>query len=319
MSGPPPGESLAVLVARDGRLPGGAADAASEAGRRAVVVGTGAADAAAALAADAWWWDPGSWLGPAALGAALGIALADAGTLVLPASPDGRDLAPRLSAQMGRPLLAEALCVRVGAEGCHAELLRVEGRVLVPVSSAGPAVATLVVQRPVQEVATSAGEPHPWTPAPVAAVGVADTETLSVVEPDPATMDLRDARRIVAGGAGLAAGLDDSEAKQIFELLGRVAARLNASAGATRVATDAGWTGYERQIGTTGVGVDPELYVALGISGATQHTAGLGSPAHVVSVNTDPSCPMTAMANLGVVADAREVLRSLASRLGVNE
>jgi electron transfer flavoprotein alpha subunit len=83
------------------------------------------------------------------------------------------------------------------------------------------------------------------------------------------------------------------------------------------VATDAGWTGYERQIGTTGVAVDPELYVALGVSGATQHTAGLGSPAHVVSVNTDPSCPMTAMANLGVVADARGVLQALASRLGI--
>ncbi len=70
------------------------------------------------------------------------------------------------------------------------------------------------------------------------------------------------------------------------------------------MATDAGWTGYERQIGTTGVTIDPDLYVALGVSGAAQHTGGLGSPRHVVSVNTDPSCPMTAMADLGLVTDA---------------
>ena len=86
--------------------------------------------------------------------------------------------------------------------------------------------------------------------------------------------------------------------------------------GATRVATDAGWTGHERQIGTTGVAIDPELYVAFGVSGATQHTGGLGAPDHIVSVNTDPSCPMTAMADLGLVTDATALLVELAEPLG---
>jgi electron transfer flavoprotein alpha subunit len=63
--------------------------------------------------------------------------------------------------------------------------------------------------------------------------------------------------------------------------------------------------------------VDPELYVAFGISGAVQHTAGLGAPVHVVSVNTDPHCPMMQMADLAVVADANAVLDELAARLGV--
>jgi electron transfer flavoprotein alpha subunit len=98
-----------------------------------------------------------------------------------------------------------------------------------------------------------------------------------------------------------------------------VAAAIGGSAGATRVATDAGWTGYERQIGTTGVTVDPDLYIALGVSGAAQHTGGLGSPRHVVSVNTDPSCPMTAMADLGLVTDAGALLAELARRLGVGD
>ncbi|MYR56701.1 electron transfer flavoprotein subunit alpha, partial [Streptomyces sp. SID625] len=72
-----------------------------------------------------------------------------------------------------------------------------------------------------------------------------------------------------------------------------------------------GWLEYARQIGTTGVTVDPDLYVAFGISGAPHHTGGLGAPRHVVSVNTDPYCPMTAMADLGIVADAPAVLAAL--------
>jgi electron transfer flavoprotein alpha subunit len=85
------------------------------------------------------------------------------------------------------------------------------------------------------------------------------------------------------------------------------------------VVTDAGWMSYDRQIGTTGVSVNPELYIAFGISGAAQHIGGLGAPDHVVSVNTDPSCPMTAMADLGIVADAPAVLTELAKRLGVTD
>jgi electron transfer flavoprotein alpha subunit len=102
-----------------------------------------------------------------------------------------------------------------------------------------------------------------------------------------------------------------------MRLLAQVAEALAGSAGATRVVTDAGWMSYDRQIGTTGVAVSPELYVAFGISGAAQHVSGLGVPEYVVSVNTDPSCPMTLMADLCIVADAPAVLAELAERLGV--
>jgi electron transfer flavoprotein alpha subunit len=132
-------------------------------------------------------------------------------------------------------------------------------------------------------------------------------------------MDLADATKVLSGGAGLVPrGATDDQARAVFSLLADVAAALGGSAGATRVVTDAAWMGYDRQIGTTGVAIDPELYVAFGVSGATQHVGGLGTPRHVVSVNTDPSCPMTAMANLGLVADAGSVLLELAGRLGVS-
>jgi electron transfer flavoprotein alpha subunit len=94
-----------------------------------------------------------------------------------------------------------------------------------------------------------------------------------------------------------------------------VAARVGATAGATRVVTDRGWTDHARQIGTTGVAVDPELYVAFAISGAVQHTAGLGDPDHIISVNTDPHCPMMQMADLAVISDANAVLDELEQRL----
>jgi len=114
--------------------------------------------------------------------------------------------------------------------------------------------------------------------------------------------------RIVAAGGGLGG-------PEQLAMLEVVAARLGASLGATRVVTDAGWLGHDRQIGTTGVSVRPRCYVAFGISGAAQHLGGLGSPRHVVSVNLDRSCPMMAMADLALVTDAGALVAVLARRL----
>ncbi|MCU1390297.1 MAG: Electron transfer flavoprotein alpha subunit, partial [Ilumatobacteraceae bacterium] len=77
------------------------------------------------------------------------------------------------------------------------------------------------------------------------------------------------------------------------------------------VITDRGWVGHDRQIGTTGVVVDPALYIAFGISGAVQHTSGLGQPDHIISVNTDPHCPMMQLADLAIVSDANAVVAAL--------
>lgn len=329
------GPVVAVVVARDGRLPAGADEAVAEAGGRALVVGSGSAGAAGALAgARRVWWastDTESGL----LAHRLGPLLEPVSLVLLPASPDGRDLAPRLAATLDRPLLAGAVRVELADGRVRADLLRVDGRVLVPVEGPAPAVATLM---PGVRSAGPARDPYAApptelpgglpTPAPGAASAPglaaspgsagAGPEVLGLIKPDPATMDLADATRVLAGGAGLVArGAGDDQARAAFADLVRVAAALGASAGATRVVTDAGWVGPERQIGTTGVSINPDLYVAFGVSGATQHTGGLGTPRHIVSINTDPSCPMTAMANLGLVSDAGRVLLRLAERLGV--
>jgi electron transfer flavoprotein alpha subunit len=302
--------AVAVIVVRDGELPAGADETVAEAGGAALVLGSGTRQAAGLLdAASRVWLLERSSVAPGTLAAALAQVLAGVPMVLLPASPDGRDLAPLLGVVGGRTLLA-------GAVGCapdEVELTRLDDRLSLRVAVDGPVVVTL---RP-----GFRGRPEQVTPAEVTALEVPedsampDAESIEVLQPEPSTVDLAEARRILGGGAGLVpAGADGAAA---MRLLAQVAEALGASAGATRVVTDAGWMSYDRQIGTTGVAVSPELYVALGISGAAQHVGGLGAPEHVVSVNTDPSCPMTLMADLGIVADAPAVLAELAERLGV--
>ena len=323
---PPAPTVVAVVVVREGRLPVGAAEAVAEAGGRVVVVGTGSEAAARDLpgVTHARWAETGPAFRPGALAADLAPVVSPDTMIVLPASPDGRDLAPRLAAVTGRPLLARAVAAEIDdgdPAGVRARVSRVDDRMLVPVDVRGPAVVTLAVGgRPAGHAGTVPVAPDAVVEALVlgdGTGGTADAELVALLEPDLHTMDLADANRVVAGGAGMVAGLNDRDATGAFGLLVAVAAALGGSAGATRVATDAGWAGYERQIGTTGVTVDPDLYVALGVSGAVQHTGGLGTPRHVVSVNTDPSCPMTAMADLGLVTDAHALLVELARRLDV--
>jgi electron transfer flavoprotein alpha subunit len=309
---------VAVVVAREGRLPAGADEAAAEANGAVVLIGTGASEAVQAFTSAGQVWVAPSSVGPAAVAPLLAPELAAVRLLILPASPDGRDLAPRLAAMLGRPLLAGAVRAALVDGRVEADLLRVDGRVVVPVSTGGAAVATLWPgarpTRPTGEPPTVGGLDLPAPPASAGSV-----TAVEMIEPDPATMDLAEATRVIGGGAGLVPeGSSDETARAVFALLSGVAAALGASAGATRVVTDAGWMSYERQIGTTGVTLDPELYVALGVSGATQHTGGLGDPRHVVSVNLDASCPMTGLADLGLVSDAPALLLELADRLGVD-
>jgi electron transfer flavoprotein alpha subunit len=302
--------ALAVIVVRDGELPAGADETVAEAGGAVLVLGSGTREAVGRLdsASRAWLLERSS-VAPGAVASTLAPVLSDVDMVLLPASADGRDLAPRLAAVLGRTLLAGA--VRCAPH--EVELTRLDDRLSLRVAVDGPVVVTL---RP-----GFRGKPEQVMLAEVIALDLPphsaarDAEVVEVLQPEPSTVDLAEARRILGGGAGLVPAGADGVA--VMRLLADVAAALAASAGATRVVTDAGWMSYDRQIGTTGVAVSPELYVAFGISGAAQHVGGLGAPEHVVSVNTDPSCPMTLMADLGIVADAPAVLAELAERLGV--
>jgi electron transfer flavoprotein alpha subunit len=296
---------IAVVPVRDGALPQGGAEAVAECGGTAVLVGPGAAHALDALVgvARAVTVAETAHTGPAALAALVAPLVEAVPVVVVPGSPDGRDLAPRLAQLLGRPLLAGA--VQVHERG--ADLARWGGLVEEAATADGPFVATLQpgvrgvevdpsLGRPAVAVAPAGGgEPQPVGP---------DAACVEVLPPDVTTMDLTEAPRILGGGAGL-------HTEERFAQLERIATALGASMGATRVVTDRGWVSHQRQIGTTGVVVDPRLYLAFGISGAVQHTSGLGAPDHIVSVNTDATCPMMQLADLAIVSDANAVLDEL--------
>ena len=295
---------LAVIVVRDGQLPVGADETISECGGRAFLIGSGTAAAAAALqhiASDITTMEAGDFR-PATWAEALSRHLAAEPIVVMPASPDGRDLAPRLAAQLQRPLHAMAM----GVAAARIDLIRRHGTELHSFEPPAAFVATL--QPGVRGVDHVDGAPTERNIAP-ALTALDDATIEQLLPPDAATIDLSEAERIVAGGAGL----DDPRR---FDQLADLAAMLRASVGATRVITDRGWIGHERQIGTTGVIVSPQLYLAFGISGAVQHTTGLGRPQHIISINTDPHCPMMQLADVAVVADANDVLDELLARRG---
>jgi electron transfer flavoprotein alpha subunit len=328
--------ALAIVHARAGVLPLGALEAVTEAGGAVLIIGdgaaAGAASAVAAAAGRAWWCETGPGLHAGRLVRRLAPVVAGVPLVVLPGSPDGRDLAPRLAAQLGRPLLAGACRAELTGSGVRAQLCRLDDRITIPAEVDGPAVVTLApgtgtISPPRAASPPRAGAPAPASPPAVTPLALPEPESaqpgsggdvavLEILDPDPSTMELAEAPLVFSGGAGLAAGLDLPEARAAFGLLAAVAAAVGASAGATRVATDAGWAGPDRQIGTTGVAIAPRLYVAFGVSGAAQHTGGLGAPEHIVSVNLDAHCPMTAMSSLGVIADARGTLAELARRVG---
>lgn len=301
---------VAVVPVRDGVVPSGGAEAVAEAGGRVMVVGSGAGHAIETLrgiATEIFVVDT-ALTAAADLASVVVAALAGVGasdSLVVPASPDGRDLAPHLAHRTGRPLFAGA--TEVSAHRVRAA--RHGGLAIAEHAVHEPFVATLQPgQRGVEPDASAPRvvtiEAAPATTSPSAVTSI------EVLPPDVSTMDLAEAPRIVGGGAGL-------DSAERFTRLAQVATALDASMGVTRVVTDRGWAPHERQIGTTGVVVDPTLYIAFGISGAVQHTSGLGRPTHVISVNTDAHCPMMQMADLAIVADANAVLDHLTEQLSI--
>jgi electron transfer flavoprotein alpha subunit len=297
---------IAVVPVRDGVLPLGAEETINEALGRVLLAGTGTGQARDELRGAATLficWEAGPYRA-GGWAHALAPELREHDVVILPASADGRDLATRLALAMERPLHAGA--IRVTPEG--ASVIRGGGASLLEVDFSGPVVATL---QPGSRGVDERGE------------GEGETRTISLDLPpggdaayaglspaDPATMELGEATRIMAGGAGLGS-------PRAMDLLRRVATALGCATGATRVVTDAGWAPFSRQIGTTGQVVDPDLYIAVGISGAVQHVSGIGQPKDVVSVNLDPSAPMMLMADLALVTDAAALTEVLAARLGV--
>lgn len=290
----------AVIPVRQSICATGFGEVVSECDGRVVLIGDGCAEAATQLqgiAHEITMIEAGDFA-PAAWARFLSPHLSDDDIIVLPTSPDGRDLAPRLAYELGVNLYAGA--VRVSSH--VVDLARWGGQLIESIRPEPRFVATLQVgARDIFQVFGDATVLHLDY---LADDSTSDAEMERIAPPDITSIDLAEAQRIVSGGAGIA---DEAT----FAMLGSVATELGASLGATRVVTDRGWVDHVRQIGTTGVVVAPHLYMAFGVSGAVQHTSGIGQPEHIIAVNLDQYCPMMQLADLAVVGDANEIIIEL--------
>jgi electron transfer flavoprotein alpha subunit len=298
---------IAVIPVRDGVAPAGADEAICEASGQAIIIGSGTPTAAETLRSfSTHLWLVETDIHAANVVAALENINRSHDSLILPATPDGRDLAPHLAHALGRPLYAGSILITDN----KVSVSRNGGLSIVDFTPHQAFVATLQIGiRGTENISSN----PTITPINIPSISrpTSSVTSIAVLPPDASTMDLSEAPRIIGGGAGLESG-------DRFIQLQNVATALDASMGVTRVITDRGWADHERQIGTTGVVVDPDLYIAFGISGAVQHTSGLGQPEHIISVNTDAHCPMMQMADIAIVADANAVLEELAQLMHIN-
>jgi electron transfer flavoprotein alpha subunit len=232
--------------------------------------------------------------------------------ILVGAGADGRDLAGAVSALTGLGVLVNATGVAWTDTGPAVEMSVFGGRLLT--SSGFPSGRGIITVRPNVTTAVAAetsGRVEPrQTSVPAALPAVTVVERVSEAG---SAAPIEEARIIVAGGRGVA-GPDG------FGIVAELAEALGGTVGATRAAVDSGWIPYSQQIGQTGKIVKPELYLALGISGAIQHKVGMRTSGTIIAVNRDPDAPIAEFADLFVVGDLFEVgaklLTLLRSRSG---
>ncbi|TMC41368.1 MAG: electron transfer flavoprotein subunit alpha/FixB family protein [Chloroflexi bacterium] len=219
---------------------------------------------------------------------------------------DGRDVASRLSARLGTALIANATDVSA-RDGSWAIVSPMFGGSLLVTTVPRAKAPTLVLIRPkavAAEPAGSAGAPQVETLTDPVDAGKAAARVLRRETEKASGPRLEDASVIVSGGRGLGA-------PENFKMLDELAAELGAAVGASRAVVDAGWKPYSFQIGQTGKTVKPTVYIALGISGAMQHTVGMKGAKTIIAINKDPEAPIFKLADLGVVGDVHKIVPQL--------
>lgn len=226
--------------------------------------------------------------------------------IFIAATSTGKDLAPRVAARLGSSCAMDVTAV--AAQGDKVRVVRpvYAGKALQTVDLTGtPVIAVRPGSYPASTVAKAGAVESVTVPSFIRRL-----EVSGIRAPEKATLDVAEARVVVAGGRGL------GDPKQ-FVLLEELAAAFGGEAaiGASRAVVDAGWIEHGAQVGQTGKTVAPELYFAIGISGAVQHLAGMRTAKVIVAINRDKDAPIFKVADFGIVGDLFEVVPALTAAI----
>jgi electron transfer flavoprotein alpha subunit len=238
-------------------------------------------------------------VGAAALAALIAEHAPDA--VLFAQSYDGRDAIARLSAKIDRPVLTNGTDLKVDGDKLITGTAIFGGVTLVDAEFTGPG-PFLAAIRPKSFTA----EPSGGGAAEVVAVPTPDAGRAGEAKVLERHVE---ATIVVSGGRGL------GSAEAYEPLVEELAKLLNGASGASRAIVDAGWVPYSKQVGQTGKVVKPKLYIALGISGATQHMVGMKGSDNIIAVNKDGEAPIFSIADLGVVGDVHKVVPKLIEAL----
>jgi len=225
--------------------------------------------------------------------------------VLTPSSPEGKEIAARAAVRTGSGILTDVVGVSPDlktTQNIFGGAISVTAKV-----TTGTPFITVRPNVTAPEESPSSPEVVTFTPQiSEAAKGAKVVERFA--EAKGGRPELTEASIVVSGGRGLGAA-------EHFSLIEGLADSLGAAVGASRAATDAGWYPHQNQVGQTGKTVSPQLYVAVGISGAIQHRAGMQTSKTIVAINKDPEAPIFELADFGVVGDLFDVVPQLTDEI----
>jgi len=229
--------------------------------------------------------------------------------ILVPASYDGRDIAGRLSVRLDSPVITNVVDLVADGDDVRSQHGLFGGAQVATAHFTGARPWIFVVRAKSFAAEPGTGDPAAVSALPVPELGATNGAKVLARHVEERTgPKLDEAEVVVSGGRGLGGA-------EHYAMIEELAGLLRGAAGASRAIVDAGWVPYSHQVGQTGKTVKPTVYIACGISGATQHLVGMKGSKNIVAINKDQDAPIFSVADLGIVGDVHKVVPKLIEAL----